>query len=259
MVIRIQNSFLLKQKTVTRNQIFSILDEEDIEHKRDSKIAGVAQEFYTDLYKSELSRQNNNHHVFNGFQPHVSEEINLDLIKGVTEDEIKEVIFSIEATKAPGPDGFTGAFYQAFWSDIKDNIIEEVRGFFEQDNFDKEVNHTNIFLIPKIANPRKMTDFRPIALCNVSYKIISKILVTRLKKHLSNIISEEQAAFIPGRVITDNVIIAHEVMHALKVRRRCANAYMAIKTDITKASDRLEWDFLQETLHKLGFMPRFIE
>jgi len=185
--------------------------------------------------------------------------MNADLTKKITEEEVKEAVFSIGGTKAPGPDGFTEAFYHHYWEDIKQSIMAEVHDFFEKDIFDKSMNHTNLCLIPKPASPLHMSDYRPIALCNVSYKIISKILVARLKKHLSSIISEEQAAFIPGRVITDNVIIAHEVIHALKVKKRCSNLYMAIKTDITKAYDRLEWDFLQAAMFKYGFDVRWIE
>lgn len=185
--------------------------------------------------------------------------MNADLIRNVTEEEVKEVVFSISGSKAPGPDGFTGAFYHKYWEDIKDTILQEVQNFFEKGIFDKTMNHTNLCLIPKPKNPRHESDYRTIALCNVSYKIISKILVTRLKKHLANIISEEQAAFILGRVITDNVIIAHEITHALKVKKRCSNSFMAIKTDITKAYDRLEWDFLQAAMFKFGFDYRWIE
>jgi len=137
--------------------------------------------------------------------------------------------------------------------------MKEVHNFFENGVFDKSMNHTNLCLIPKPEHPRHRSDYKPIALCNVSYKIISKILVGRLKKHLSSIISEEQAAFIPGRVITDNVIISHEITHALKVKKRCSTSYTAIKTDITKAYDRLEWDFLQATMFKFGFDVRWIE
>lgn len=115
----------------------------------------------------------------------------------------------------------------------------EVKNFFENGVFVKAMNHTNLCLIPKMEAARHMSDFRPIALCNVSYKIISKILITRLKSHLSSIVLEEQAAFIPGRDITDNVLIAHEIIHALKVKRRCVNSFLAIKTDITKAYDLL--------------------
>lgn len=116
-------------------------------------------------------------------------------------------------------------------------ILKEVQSFFNDNHLDTTHNHTNICLIPKITAPTTMSDFRPIALCNVSYKIISKILVNRLKKHLSEIISENQAAFIPGRMITNNIIIAHEVYYSLKRRKRQANSYMALKTDITKAYD----------------------
>ena len=76
--------------------------------------------------------------------------------------------------------------------------------FFTAEEFDEQLNHTNICLIPKIYPPTSMSEFRPIALCNVTYKIVSKILINRLKKHLSGIISENQAAFIPGRMMTDN-------------------------------------------------------
>lgn len=91
------------------------------------------------------------------------------------------------------------------------------------------------------------------------YKIISKILVQRLKSILSSIVSENQAAFIPGRHITDNVFIAYEILHSLRVRKRNANSYMAVKTDISKAYDQIDWDFLEAVLHKKGFHTRWIE
>jgi len=184
--------------------------------------------------------------------------MNNDLTRPVTIDEIKKAVFSIGPHRAPGLDGFTCNFYHQFWEDINLAIIMEVKKFFEYNYLEQTHNHTNLCLILKIFVPSTMADFRQITLCNVSYKIISKILVNRLKPHLSGIISENQAAFIPGRMITDNVIMAHEVFHSLKVRKRQANSYMALKTDITKAYDRLEWNFLEETMRYMGFVETWI-
>ena len=104
-----------------------------------------------------------------------------------------------------------------------------------------DLNKMNIAPIPKIKIPTKMSDFRRISLCNVSYKIISKILTNRLKPILSSIISENQTVFIPDRLITDNVLVAFEIMHYLKKRKGGKDSYMAVKLDMSKAYDRVEW------------------
>ena len=113
-------------------------------------------------------------------------------------------------------------------------------------------------MIPKNKCPQTLSEFRPIALCNVLYKIISKILVFRLKSSLDKIVSDSQADFIPGRLINDNVIIAHELMHSLKSRKRVSQTYMVVKTDITKAYDRVDWNFLEGTLRAFGFVEKWI-
>jgi len=252
--------FFASAKTrAAKNRLISLIDDHGTEHRGDTHIGVVAEQFFTKLFESDLNPQNNHYHVLHEFQTRVTPEMNANLIKPVSEEEIKQAVFSIGSTKAPGPDGFTGAFFQQYWEDIKTELIEEVQNFFEHGSFDKSLNHTNICLIPKTSEAKHLSEYRPIALCNVSYKVISRVLVERLQRHLSSIISEEQAAFIPGRVITDNVLIAHEVIHALKVKKRCANSFLAIKTDITKAYDRLEWDFLQATMFRFGFDVKWIK
>ena len=93
---------------------------------------------------------------------------------------------------------------------------------------------------PKIEKPTKMMELRPISLCNVGYKIISKVLCQRLKTCLPSIISETQSAFVAGRLISDNILITHEMFHGLRTNTACQGKYMAIKTDMSKAYDRVE-------------------
>lgn len=156
----------------------------------------------------------------------------------------KKALFTIGVTRAPGPDSLTTSFNQQYWDIVGPSITTEVRWFFQTGMFPPTWNHTNLCLIPKIEQSKTMKDFRPISLYNVIYKIISKIVVQKLKPVLSSIISETQAAFILGRFITDNVFIVHEVLRSLRVRKICSNSYTVVETDISKAYNRIEWKFL---------------
>lgn len=103
-----------------------------------------------------------------------------------------------------------------------------------------------------------MSNYRPISLCSVAYKLISKIMCQRLQLCLEDIISESQAAFVPRRQISDNILVAHELVSALSSKVDCSQQYVAIKTDISKAYDRVEWNFLEATMVQLGFDSRWV-
>ena len=102
------------------------------------------------------------------------------------------------------------------------------------------LNHTHIVLIPKVKNPVKMSDFRPISLCNVIYKIITKMLTNRLKQILPQIIGLTQSAFVPRRLITDNVLVSYEALHTMHGRKKGKTWSLALKLDVSKAYDRME-------------------
>ena len=121
------------------------------------------------------------------------------------------------------------------------------------------INFTNIILIPKVKNSEAMIQFRPISLCNVLYKIVSKVLVNRMKSILPRVISDSQSAFVPGKLITNNVIMAFEVLHYLKNLGVGNNFQMAAKLDMSKAYDRVKWSYLKAILFKLGFHGRWVE
>ena len=132
-------------------------------------------------------------------------------------------------------------------------MVELVVRFFQTGSLPDGLNDTNIILIPKKKSPITVGDLRPISLCNVLVKIITKVMANRMKKMLDNVVSECQSAFIPGRLITYNIIVGFEMVHYLKRKRRGRSGDMALKIDMSKAYDRVEWDYLRELLCKLGF------
>lgn len=137
-------------------------------------------------------------------------------------------------------------------------MIPAVQSFFLSGFLLKSLNHTNIALIPKKDNPTLASHFRPISLCNVIYKVISKILFSRLKPLLHKLISPLQAGFVPHRLIHENSILAHELIHKLK-HHRGKRGLMALRVDMAQAYDRIEWAFLFEVLRCFGFSASWIQ
>ncbi|KAL5770257.1 hypothetical protein ACOSP7_014411 [Xanthoceras sorbifolium] len=158
-------------------------------------------------------------------------------------------------SKAPGVDSFNTGFYQRFWDVVSKSVIEMCLGILNGFRSMKEINHTLIVLIPKVERAVKIGKFRPISLCNVIYKIVSKVLANRLRGVLGKLISETQSAFILGRSIMDNAIVGFKCMHALKRKRKGKMGFLGLKLDMAKMYDRVEWRFIQAMLQRLGFPP----
>ncbi|KAH7867439.1 hypothetical protein Vadar_033405 [Vaccinium darrowii] len=182
--------------------------------------------------------------------------MNQRLTSNITGTEVQDALMSMHPTKSPGVDGMTALFFQTYWHILGSDITKAIQGFFHGGYLLRSLNQTLISLIPKINCPTKPSQFRPISLCNVLYKLITKILANRLRLILPSIISENQSAFIGGRQISDNILVAHEVMHTLKNRRYGRKGWFALKLDMAKAYDRLEWGFIEGVLRKFGFNPQ---
>lgn len=164
----------------------------------------------------------------------------------------------MKGAKAPGPDGMTAFFFQKYWEIVGDQVTKEVQEFFRTKRMPTGWNYTEICLLPKTENPTKMTALRPISLCNVLFKIVSKVMVNRLKPFVPQIISSTQSAFVSERLISDNILVAHELVHGLKTHPQISRDYVAVKTDMYKAYDRVEWSFIRKMLTVLGFDPLWI-
>jgi hypothetical protein len=178
------------------------------------------------------------------------------LEKEVTEEEIRETLFSMKSNKAPGPDGYTAEFFKAAWHIIGKEVVAAIKDFFNSGLLLKEVNATILTLVPKKINPSAMGDFRPIACCNVIYKCITKIISNRMLPLMGNLVSMNQSAFIPSRSISENVLLAQEIVrnyHKDKGKPRCT-----LKIDLMKAYDSVNWEFLICCLHCFGFPKKFV-
>ncbi|GJR66049.1 protein LAZ1 [Tanacetum coccineum] len=174
-----------------------------------------------------------------------------NMVRPVTNEEIKVAMFDIGDDKAPGLDGYTSVFFKKAWNIIGYDICNAVQDFFYNSQMLKEINHTFLALIPKVATPLRVNDYRPISCCNVIYKCISKILTNRVIEGIKEVVSDNQSAFIPGRRISDNILITQELMHSYHKKK--GPPHCAFKINIQKAYDTVDWRLLEHILVQFGF------
>lgn len=238
-----------------KNQIMQLKDESGNWCDWKHGLAEVIGDYFEKLFKA-------NDVIYDEVLVSIGSRITTDqnelLTTRFTVEEVNSAIFSMHPDKSPGPDGMNPAFYQRFWDIIGNDVSSACINILSNNSIPVGLNDTLVVLIPKKKTPETMNDLRPISLCNVMMKIVTKMLANRMKEVLSNAISEMQSAFIPGRFITDNVIAAYEVNHWMKKKTQGKMGYSALKMDMSKAYDRVQWSFILAIMQKMGFADKWI-
>ena len=188
----------------------------------------------------------------------LSKEEKTNLCTKVTDEEIKTSLWAHKPFKAPGVDDFHAGFYQHFWLDVRNIVCMEVKKAFQSGVILEYLNKTLIALIPKCLNPEMLGSYRPIDLCTMVYKLITKTIISRIRPYLDKLISLVQTTFVPGRRGLDNILIAQELVYTID-NKKGKEAYMAIKVDLEKAYDRLEWNFIHKVLIAYHFPKQLIK
>lgn len=186
----------------------------------------------------------------------ISDEMNGELLADFTREEVVVALNQIEPLKAPGLDGLPPLFFQYFWQEVGDDVTEAVLSCLSTGVIPPSINRTFIALIPKVKSPSKVSEFRPSSLCNIIYKLVSRVVANRMKGLLPLIISDSQSAFQFDKAISDNILVAFETLHHMKNQKSKKRGFMALKLDISKAYDRVKWRFLEQIMQKMGFCSR---
>ena len=196
-----------------QNTIVGIWDEQGSQCDEKESIACVTITYFENIYTTTQPAQVEE--VTTAIPTRVTNDMNASLDRVFTREEVVTALKQIHPTKAPSPDGMSALFYQKYWNIVGNGITNMVLNVLNNNVPMAELNKTNISLIPKTNSPKRITDFHPINPCHVVYKLISKTLANRLKALLPHIITENQSAFTSDRLITDNVIVAFQLMHFL--------------------------------------------
>jgi len=183
------------------------------------------------------------------------EEDNVSLVGVVSEEEIKNIVWSCDGSKSPGPDGFNFSFIKFCWGCLKEDFVSTINDFMVNGKWPKGSNASFICLIPKNDNPQQLNDYRPISLVECVYETISKILAIRFKKVTSRVIDVRQSAFLEGRGLLDSILVANKALEKLKRKNKSC---VFFKVDYEKAYDSLRWNFIYYMLERIDFCEKWI-
>lgn len=202
-----------------RNKIHQVQDVHGNFVKGEAKIVNIFSSYFQGLFTSSEPSSEDLELCLPNVQAKVTNSMNEDLEKPYSNEEVFEALKQMSPLKSLGPDGFRAYFYQAYWHVIHAKVCQVVN-FINFGSTDASLNSTHIFFIPKVSNLIKPSDYHPISLYNVLYKLASKVLANRLKRILPDIIFPNQSAFIPKRLISDNVVITFESLHTMTTRKK---------------------------------------
>ena len=219
-------------------------------------MGNIIENYFRDIYTT--SNPSGFDEILNGIHPAISEEDARLLGRDFHANEVRLALDQMAPLTAPGPDGMSLIFYKSFWHIVGGDVTTVVLNALNSGVVPESLNSTFIALIPKVKHPKRVADFHPISLCNVVYKLISKVLVNRLKKFLANAIPESQSAFLSSRLISNNVLVAFETLHYLKRKTNGKVGQMALKLDMSQVYDRVEWEFLERAMRHLGLGKRMV-
>ena len=195
----------------------------------ESQIKEFIQRGFEEIYMTTLSTASRAPCICSQWQPRLSEEKKVSISGGVTEEEVKAALWSLKTFKALGSDGLHAGFFQRFWPTMGKSVVDEVKKIFEERKIPEYLNKTYIVPIPKIQGPKTLGNFRLISLCNTIYKVVTKIIVARLRPLLEKLISPLQTSFVSGRKGIDNA--------TGKKKGKVGN--MVLKIDLEKTYDKL--------------------
>ena len=225
-----------------RNRIEELKNEAGVVCTNEEEIADILIAYYQQLFST--ASPTRVEEVLRVVPSIITEEQNTMLAVEFVKAEINEALQQMEPLKALGPDGLPPLFYQKFWNTIGDDVLAAILNCLNIGFIPPSINRTFITLIPKVKSPTVVFEFRPIALCNVIYKLASKVIANRLKKVLPYLFSESQSAFQSNKAISDNILVAFELLHHMKTQKSKKADFMTLKLDMSKAYDRVEWHFL---------------
>ncbi|XP_071921792.1 uncharacterized protein [Coffea arabica] len=220
----------------------------------DEDIASEAIAYFSDLFSGTSRPASDMLHLI---PPVVSGEDNRILDEAPTIEEVHRVVKAMDGDSAAGPDGFTGKFFTFAWEVIAQDVYAAVLSFFCGAELPRFITSTSLVLIPKVSSPQDFSKFRPISLCNFFNKLLSRILADRLAGILPKLISPQQTGFVKGRNITENYLLAQEVVSGIGKKVRGGN--VVLKLDMSKAYDRVSWLHIIGVLRRFGFGEQFID
>ncbi|KAE8707155.1 hypothetical protein F3Y22_tig00110387pilonHSYRG00987 [Hibiscus syriacus] len=237
----------------------ALADLKDVMDKEDvllEDIFGVTTSYFFSLFRS--SEATPDEEILQAIDRCVSPCDNEMLCRDFSAEEVTIGFSQVNPSKAPSFDGLPGQFFRSFWNIVGCDFVNLYLSLLNGMMDFNYVNRTIIVLIPKVSSSKLMKQFRPISLCSVIYKVVSKAIVNRLKPLMHVCVVENQCAFVPGRRIFDNFLVAHELIHYLKGSKNGPNKGVAIKLDKEKAYDRVEWGFLLDVMIRMGFSSSFV-